>query len=101
MLNLVVLWGDVVSRGVDYVCTHGDLGETMGNLGKTKGEFWTGKFEVANAMGVSGPTPLRGSLPRLLRGARGAPAGPGPARTQSYQGVQAIAQLSPLQVRWT
>jgi hypothetical protein len=56
MLTLVVLWRDVVSRGVDYVCTRG-LGE---NLGKTWGEFLVGKFEVANAMGVSGPTPLRG-----------------------------------------
>ena len=101
MFTLVVLWRDVVSRGVDYVCTRGGLGETMGNLGKTKGEFWTGKFEVANAMGVSGPTPLRGSLPRLLGGPGGAPAGPGPTRAQSYQGVQAIAHLSLQQVRWT
>ena len=84
MFTLVVLWRDVVSRGVD--------------LG---GDFLVGKFEVANAMGVSGPTPLRGSLPRLLGGPGGAPAGPGPTRAQSYQGVQAIAHLSLQQVRWT
>ena len=59
------------------------------------------KCEVANAMGGRGPTPLRGSLPRLLGGPGGAPAGPGPTRAQSYQGVQALASLSLQQVRWT
>ena len=88
-----------------------ELWETSAKGGWTKvGRFLVPKCEVAilvrkcevpNVMGSSGPTPLRGSIPRLLRRARGAPAGPGPTRAQSYQGVQAIAQLSPLQVRWT
>jgi len=65
------------------------------------GKFWAGKFEVANAIGVSGPTPLRGSIPRLLGAPGGAPAGPGPARAQWCQGVQGPAHLSLLQVRWT
>ena len=78
--------------------------------GGLRGDFLVGKFEVAilvekcemaNAIGVSGPTPLRGSLPRLLGGPGGAPAGPGPTRAQSYQGVQALASLSLQQVRWT
>ena len=52
-------------------------------------------------MGVSGPTPLRGRSRLSKAGQGGAPAGPGPARAQWYQGVQAIAHLSAMQVRWT
>ena len=43
MFTLVVLWGNVVSRGVD--------------LG---GDFLVGKCEVANAMGGRGPPPPGG-----------------------------------------
>ena len=103
MFTLVVLWRDVVLRGVDYVCTRGTWGKPRVSFWweNLRGAILVEKCEVANAMGSSGPTPLRGSIPRLLGAPGGAPAGPGPARAQSYQGVRAIAQLSPLQVRWT